>query len=74
MTDPTPELWTRDDIATHLGIAPGSVRRWISRHQVPRVDFVEVAGRPMARYRAADVRTAAASAPGRGARTDRPRA
>lgn len=70
---PTPELWTRDQIAGYLGIAPGSVRRQMSRWGIERTDTVRHpdSGRPLARYPADQVRDRHADRPGQGARTDR---
>ncbi|MEV6357940.1 hypothetical protein [Streptomyces hydrogenans] len=66
------ELWSRDEIAEHLGIAPGSVRAALRRMGLTPVDYTPgPSGRPMARYAAADVRAAAEQRPGQGARTDR---
>ncbi|WP_098007784.1 hypothetical protein [Streptomyces sp. sk226] len=72
MADPTPELWTIDVCAAHLGIQEGSARGLLSRRGVERVDTIRhpVSGRPLARYPADKVRAVAADRrPGR--RTDR---
>ncbi|TRV72586.1 hypothetical protein FKN01_29820 [Streptomyces sp. 130] len=69
----TSELWTRDEVADYLGIAPGSVRRQMSRWGIERTDTIRHphSGRALARYSAAAVKAARAAAPGQGARTDR---
>ncbi|WP_405413955.1 hypothetical protein [Streptomyces rubiginosohelvolus] len=72
MPDATPELWTIDVCATHLGIQEGSARGLLSRRGVLRVDTIRhpESGRPLARYPADKVRAVAADRrPGR--RTDR---
>ncbi|MFC8009124.1 hypothetical protein [Streptomyces cinereoruber] len=69
------ELWSRDEIAAHLGIAPGSVRQAVRRMGLTPVDYTPgLNGRPMARYDADAVRKASAQRPGQGTRTDRPNA
>jgi transposase-like protein len=72
MAGPTdPELWTVADIAAHFGVKAASARGWLTRHGVKRAATGESAsGRITALYRATDIREAAASAPGRGHRTD----
>ncbi|MFJ3901071.1 hypothetical protein [Streptomyces sp. NPDC090025] len=67
-----PELWSRDAIAEHLGIAPGSVRQVVRRMGLTPTYRPGPNGRPMAWYDAAEVRKTAARRPGQGARTDRP--
>ncbi|MFE7485517.1 hypothetical protein [Streptomyces sp. NPDC057552] len=67
---PDYELWSRDRIAQEIGIQPRSVRSWIARHKVQRADWDDASGRPMAQYRAGDIKTAQAAAHGQGARTD----
>ncbi|MGW1015616.1 hypothetical protein [Streptomyces niveus] len=58
----TPELWTIDVAAAHLGIKEGSARGLLSRRGVQRVDTIRsVNGRTLARYPAAEVRAVAAS-------------
>ncbi|WUT01682.1 hypothetical protein OHA46_33535 (plasmid) [Streptomyces sp. NBC_00708] len=68
----TPELWTRDEVADYLGIAPGSVRRQMSRWHIDRTDTIRhpVSGRAVARYPADPIRRQNAVRPGPGARTD----
>lgn len=68
----TAELWSIDQAAEYLGAAStGSARRTLSRWGVAAVDYKpNEGGRPAARYDAEQVRTAAATRPGRGARTD----
>lgn len=67
------ELWSRDEIAKHLGIAPGSVRQAVRRMGLTPVAYTPGPnGRPMAQYSANVVREAGARRPGQGARTDRP--
>jgi hypothetical protein len=68
----TTELWTIDQVAEHLGIKPKSASGLLSRRGIRRVDLVDhpVSRRPLARYRADEVRVLAADRrPGR--RTDR---
>ncbi|MGP3636212.1 hypothetical protein ACTU45_23115 [Streptomyces sp. 24-1644] len=68
----TTELWTIDQAAHHLGIQPGSARGLLSRRKIQRVDTIRhpESGRPLARYRADEVRALATDRrPGR--RTDR---
>ncbi len=72
MPDTTPELWTIDVAAAHLGIQEGSARGLLSRRGVRRVDTIRhpESGRPLARYPADAVRAVADNRrPGR--RTDR---
>ncbi|MFD1832393.1 hypothetical protein ACFSJS_22495 [Streptomyces desertarenae] len=66
------EWWTAAQVADHLGIQPGSVRRQMSRWGITREYVPSSNGRPEARYDAAEVRAAHAARPGRGARTDLP--
>ena len=64
-----PEQWTTVEVATHLGVAPESVRNTLSRLGVKAV--ARQPGRSgLNLYDAAEVRAAAAARPGRGARTD----
>ncbi|WP_432008691.1 hypothetical protein [Streptomyces bacillaris] len=68
----TPELWTIDICADHLGIKESSARSLLSRRDVERVDTIRhpISGRPLARYPADKVRAVAADRrPGR--RTDK---
>lgn len=72
MPDTTPELWTIDVAADHLGIQEGSARGLLSRRGIERVDTIRhpKSGRALARYPADEVRALAADRrPGR--RTDR---
>nr|BEK68870.1 hypothetical protein KPHV_60970 [Kitasatospora purpeofusca] len=68
----TTEYWTAEQVAAYLGLASAaSARRALSRLGVrgrytPHPD----SGRPCAEYPADAVRTAAASRPGQGRRTD----
>jgi hypothetical protein len=65
MPDPTPELWTIDQVAAYLGVKAPSARGQLSRWGVRRHDVADSpSGRLMARYRADDVRGAAESRPG----------
>lgn len=66
------EYWTGEQAAAFLGIAPGSVRRALSRLGVRAAHYSPhpESGRPRAEYLAEDVRTAAANRRGRGHRTD----
>ncbi|QKN87550.1 hypothetical protein SEA_HFRANCETTE_23 [Streptomyces phage HFrancette] len=68
----TPELWTRDQVAAYLGIAPDSVRRQMTRWGIQRHDTIRhpESGRALARYPAGQVRARHAARPGSGARTD----
>lgn len=69
------EMWDVQQVADHLGIAPASVRRQMSRWEIQRVSTGQSeAGRVTALYNAAKVRSAHAARPGRGARTDLPTA
>ncbi|MER7696153.1 hypothetical protein [Streptomyces sp. NPDC096095] len=73
MPDTTPELWTTEEAAEHLGIKPKSATGLLSRRGVKRVDVIRhpVSGRAVARWRADEIRSVAADRrPGR--RTDRP--
>lgn len=68
------ELWDRHAIAEFLGIAPGSVKNWVTRNEVPVAGHSEpVRGGSAYLYRAEDVRQASAAAPGKGNRTRRAR-
>ena len=74
-TTDEPELWTVEQVADHLGYrgpsAKGSARKQMSRWGVARHDVTDSpTGRIAARYRADDVRAAAASRPGAGYRSD----
>lgn len=72
MPDTTPELWTTEEAANHLGIKPKSASGLLSRRGVQRVDTIRhpVSGRDIARFNADEVRAVAADRrPGR--RTDR---
>ncbi|MGW0347551.1 hypothetical protein ACWDX8_13215 [Streptomyces anthocyanicus] len=65
------EAWDVQQVATFLGIRPDSVRRQMSRWDIPRAGTGESqAGRVTALYNAAQVRAAHAARPGRGTRTD----
>ncbi|MYS36368.1 hypothetical protein K388_07166 [Streptomyces sp. KhCrAH-43] len=68
----TPELWTRDEVADYLGIAPGSVRKQMSRWGIHRHDTIRHpdSGRALARYPVDQIRERQAARPGSGARTD----
>jgi len=68
----TPELWTIDEVAEHIGASSAkSASKTLSRWGVRAYDYQPSAnGRPQARFDAARVREAAAARPGRGARTD----
>lgn len=59
----TPELWTIDVVAAHLGIQEGSARGLLSRRGVERVDTIRDpdSGQALARYPADAVRTVAQS-------------
>lgn len=64
-------LWTIAEVATHLGVKPGSARgtlsRWGVRAKERRVDE---RGRAYSLYDPDEVKTAVANRPGRGRRTD----
>ncbi|MEE4491628.1 hypothetical protein [Streptomyces sp. BE230] len=66
-------LWTAAEAADYLGIAPGSVRKQMSRWGIERTDTIRHpdSGRPVARYPADEIRAQHATRPGPGARTDR---
>lgn len=65
------ELWGKREVAAFLGIALSSVNDWVRTRKVPVAERVVVSGRLTNRYRPADVRAAAESAPGKGNRTPR---
>ncbi len=66
------ELWTAQEVADFLGLAAtGPARGQLSRWGIRAVEYQRGEnGRPEARYDAEQVRTAKATRPGRGARTD----
>lgn len=67
----TEELWSINEVAAYLGIKPASARGTLSRWGVRAVRHeLGPSGRPEGRFSAVEVRAAAASRPGRGARTD----
>jgi hypothetical protein len=73
--DTTPELWNAEQVAEHCGIAPGSVRRQVTRWGIKRAGTgTSPAGRITALYRADEVRAAHANRPGRGVGGGRKRA
>lgn len=72
MPDPTPELWTTEQAAEHLGVLPKSASGLLSRRGIKRVDTARhpTSGRTVAMWRADEIRAVAADRrPGR--RTDR---
>ncbi|WP_432077788.1 hypothetical protein [Streptomyces sp. YPW6] len=72
MPDPTPELWTTQESAEHLGIKPKSASGLLSRRGIKRAGEGRdpVSGRIVALFRADEVRALATDRqPGR--RTDR---
>jgi hypothetical protein len=67
MASSTGQLWTRDDIASYLGIKLSSVNAWLIRHGVePAGREVSERGHAKNLYRPSDVRTAKRKAPGSG--------
>ncbi|MFD7978904.1 hypothetical protein [Streptomyces sp. NPDC059071] len=67
-----PELWTIAQVAEHLGVKAPSARGQLSRWGITATSAVRTeSGRWASLYDATQVRTAAASRPGQGARTDR---
>lgn len=71
MPSSTPELWTIEQAAEHLGVQPGSARGLLSRRGIRRATTGDhpVSGRIVALYSADQVRKVAANRrPGR--RTD----
>lgn len=65
------ELWTIAEVAEHLGIKASSARGTLSRWKVRAADRrIDDHGRAHALYDPEEIRAAAASRPGRGARTD----
>lgn len=67
----TGELWTKHDVAAFLGIAVASANTRLARLGVEIAEQRVEGGRVTNYYRAADVRSKAASAPGKGNRTPR---
>lgn len=67
----TGELWTKHDVAAFLGIAVTSVLKTLQRWGVEIAERRIEGGRVTNYYRADDVRSKAASAPGKGNRTPR---
>lgn len=73
MPDPTPELWTIDQVADHIGATTtASARRTLSRWGITAADYRPhpTSRRAQALYDAERIRAAKAARPGRGARTD----
>lgn len=71
---PLRELWSAEQVGAAIGASSAdSARRTLSRWGVKAVDYRPhpTSGRTQALYDAAQVRTAHATRPGRGARTDR---
>ncbi|MYX14433.1 hypothetical protein GTY67_13605 [Streptomyces sp. SID8374] len=71
MPDPTPELWTTEKAADHLGIKPKSASGLLSRHGIKRAGETRhpVSGRAVALWHADEVR-AVGDSRRPGARTD----
>ncbi|MFD8407165.1 hypothetical protein ACFV1G_21070 [Streptomyces anulatus] len=72
MPEPTPELWTTQEAAEHLGIKPKSASGLLSRRGIKRAGEARhpTSGRAVALWHADEVRVVAADRqPGR--RTDR---
>ncbi|UZI33936.1 hypothetical protein [Streptomyces sp. VB1] len=63
MPDTTPELWTTDEAAEHLGIKPKSASGLLSRRGIKRAGEARhpVSGRTVALWHADEVRAVAAS-------------
>ncbi|QZZ32602.1 hypothetical protein A7X85_09780 [Streptomyces sp. ST1015] len=66
-------MWTIGDVATYLGVQPGSARGTLSRLGVKAVERrIDERGRAYALYDPEEVREAHAARPGRGNRLPRP--
>lgn len=67
----TTEMWDRHDIAGFLELRPGSVNKWLARHEIAPASLGRSdRGGLVNLYLADDIRAAARNAPGQGFRSD----